>query len=200
LPLKLPPANLSSIPLTTKTISASSLYRVSRYTSGEPFFGRTALNRFDDRSRPKKGRFGTCYCGLDIETAVAETVLHDLMPVNGRFSVPFNEFESRQLVRFSGSSLVLANLTGASLKTLVGDGALSTITPYDLPQQWAMAIYRHPQRVDGLLYMSRHLNDRQAVVVFSRAEAKLGTATYGPLMSARSIHTVIQELHISFDL
>jgi hypothetical protein len=200
LPLKPPPPNLSSIPLTTKTIAASNLYRVSRYTSGEPFFGRTALNRFDDRSRPKKGRFGTCYCGLDLETAVAETILHDLMPVNGRFSVPFNEFESRQLVRFSGSSLMLANLTGASLKTLVGDGALSTITPYDLPQQWAMAIHRHPQRVDGLLYMSRHLNDRQAVVVFSRAEAKLGTATYAPLMSARSIHSVIVELHISFDL
>lgn len=200
MPLKPPPPNLSSTPLTTKTISASSLYRVSRYTSGEPFFGRTALNRFDDRSRPKKGRFGTCYCGLDLETAVAETILHDLMPVNGRFSVPFNEFESRQLVRFSGASLVLANLTGASLKTLVGDGALSTITPYDLPQQWGMAIYRHPQRVDGLLYMSRHLNDRQAVVVFSRAEAKLGTATYAPLMSARSIHSVIVELHVSFDL
>jgi len=200
LPLKPPPPNLGSIALTTKTLSASTLYRVSRYTSGEPFFGRTALNRFDDRSRPKKGHFGTCYCGLDLETAVAETILHDLMPVKGRFSVPFNEFESRQLIRFSGSSLVLANLTGASLKTLVGDGALSTITPYDLPQQWATAIHRHPQRVDGILYMSRHLNDRQAVVVFSRAQAKLGSATYAPLMSTRSVHSVIGELHISFDL
>ncbi len=200
MPLKPPPANLSGIALTTKTIAASSLYRVSRYTSGEPFFGRTALNRFDDRSRPKKGRFGTCYCGLDLETAIAETILHDLMPLNGGFSVPFNEFESRQLVRFGGSSLVLANLTGTSLKTVVGDGALSTITPYELPQRWARAIHRHPQCVDGLLYMSRHLNDRHAVVVFDRAGAKLGTATYVPLMSARSIHSVVRELHVCFDL
>ena len=63
-----------------------------------------------------------------------------------------------------------------------------------------MALHRHPQRIDGLLYMSRHLNDRQAAVVFSRAESKLGTATYAPLMSARSIHSVISELRISFDL
>jgi hypothetical protein len=112
LPLKPPPLSLSSIALTTKTIAVTSLYRVSRYTSGEPYFGRTALNRFDDRSRPKKARFGTCYCGLDLETAVAETMLHDLMPVKGRFSVPFNEFESRQLVRFSGSSLFRGEAPG----------------------------------------------------------------------------------------
>lgn len=103
MPLASPPPTLSRLRLATKTVTASSLYRISRYTSGEPFFGRTALNRFDDRSRPKKGRFGTCYCGMDLETAVAETILHDLMPVKGTFSVPFHEFESRQLVRFHGS-------------------------------------------------------------------------------------------------
>jgi hypothetical protein len=200
LPLKPPPPNLGSIPLTTTSVAATSLYRVSRHASGEPFFGRTGLNRFDDRSRPKKARYGTCYCGLDLETAVAETILHDLMPVRGRFSVPFHEFESRQLVRFDGSPLLLANLTGTSLKTLVGDSALSTITPYELPQQWAMAIHRHPQRVDGLLYMSRHLNDRKAVVVFDRASTKLGSATYQPLLSARSVHAVIADLHVSFDV
>jgi hypothetical protein len=90
-PLKPPPPNLGGITLATRTVSASSLYRVSRHTSGEPFFG------------------------------------------------------------------------------------------------------------DGLLYMSRHLNDRQAVVVFSRAASKLGKATYAPLMSARSIHAVIGELHVAFD-
>jgi hypothetical protein len=198
LPLKPPAPNLATIPLTTKAVAASSLYRISRHDSGEPFFGRTAANRFDDRSRPQKARYGTCYCGQDLETAIAETVLHDLMPQQGRFVVPFEDFDSRYLVRFRGSSLVLANLTGTALKTLAGDGTLSSVLPYDVPQLWAMAIHRHPQAVDGILYMSRHVNDRQAVVVFSRAKDKLGTANNTPLMAVRSVDRAIAELRITF--
>ena len=156
MPLKSPPSNLGSIPLTTKTVSVSGLYRVTRFSSGEPFFGHSAANRFDDRSRPKKRRFGTCYCGFDLETAIAETVLHDEMPVKGKFSVPYGDFAARHLVRFKGTSLVLANLTGSALKTLVGDGSLSTVMPYDLPQLWAMCHApsssegrRHPIRVSA---------------------------------------------------
>ena len=31
------------------------------------------------------------------------------------------------------------------------------------------ALHAHPQNLDGIIYMSRHLNDRKAVVVFDRA-------------------------------
>lgn len=198
--LKPPPRALSSLSLATRTVPASALYRVSRFASGEPFFGRTASNRFDDRSLARGGRFGTCYFGLDLQTAIAETVLHDAVAVRGKFSVPWDELASRQLVRLKGGApLVLADLTGVALKTLGGEGSLSTITPYRLAQSWAMAVHRHPQQVDGILYMSRHLNDRQAVVVFDRAGAKLGTATYTPLPRARGVMEAVAGLRISFD-
>ena len=71
--------------------------------------------------------------------------------------------------------------------------------PYPIPQLWSMAVHRHPQKVDGILYMSRHLNDRMAVVVFDRARHKLGSATYTALPKARSVLNAIAELHISFD-
>jgi hypothetical protein len=195
LPLDPPARNLGAIPLATKVIAASSLYRISRHASGEPFFGRSGGNRFDDPSR----RYGTCYFGFDLQTAVAETILHDEVAVNGRFSTSYSDFASRHLVRFKGGQLVLANLTGTSLKTLGGDGSLSTITPYRLPQLWSMAIHRHPQKPDGILYVSRHLNDRLAAVVFDRARATLGSASYTPLTKARSVLDAIAELHISFD-
>ena len=196
--LKPPPRNFSRISLTTKTIHAKDLYRVSRYSSGEPYFGRTANNRFDDRSYPKEKRFGTCYLGLDLETAIAETVLHDEMPVNGTFSVAYTEIYSRYLVKFKSGSLVLANLTGIPLKTLGGHGSLSTIIPYNLPQRWAMAIHRHPQHVDGIYYMSRHLNDRPAVVVFERAKFKLAGAVTKKLPDVSGIMKTVVALHISF--
>ncbi len=90
-------------------------------------------------------------------------------------------------------------LTGVALKTLGGEGSLSTITPYRLAQSWAMAVHRHPQQVDGILYMSRHLNDRQAVVVFDRAGVRLGAATYTPLPRARGVMEAVAGLRISFD-
>ena len=83
--LKPPPRNLSRIQLATKTVHTKKLYRISRFSIREPYFGNSDSNRFDDRSKPKKNRFGTCYLGLDLETAIAETVLHDEMPVRGSF-------------------------------------------------------------------------------------------------------------------
>ena len=196
--LKPPPRNLSHISLTPKTVHVKNLYRVSRYPTGEPYFGKTANNRFDDRSHLKKKRFGTCYFGLDLETAITETVLHDEMPVNGIFSIAYTEIESRYLVRFKRGSLVLANLTGTPLKTLGGHGSLSTIIPYNLPQRWAMAVHRHPQHVDGIYYMSRHLNDRPAVVVFERAKSKLTGASTKELPCVSGIMKAVANLHISF--
>jgi hypothetical protein len=113
LPLKPPPRNLSSIPLATKTVSVSSLCRVSRYASREPFFGRSASNRFDDHSRSRSRRFGTCYCGFDLETAIAETVLHDDLAVKGAFSVSYSDFASRQLSTPASSARSRHGLCGA---------------------------------------------------------------------------------------
>jgi hypothetical protein len=198
LSLKPPSRKFSQIPLDIKTVRAKDLYRVSRHSSGEPYFGKTASNRFDDRSKPKKNRFGTCYFGLDLETAIAETVLHDEMPIKGTFSIAYTEIDSRYLVKFRSGTLNLANLTGISLKTMGGHGSLSTIIPYNLPQLWAMAVHRHPQCVDGIYYMSRHLNDRPAVVVFERAKSKLANPSANELIHVSEIMKAVKALHISF--
>jgi len=101
------------------------------------------------------------------------------MPVRGRFGVAQSDFESRQMVRFpAGSMLKLADFTRAALKVLVGDSSISTVMPYDLPQQRAAAVHTHPDQVDGICYVSRQLNDRKAVVVFDRAMGKLGAAAH----------------------
>jgi hypothetical protein len=196
--LKPPPRNLRELDLATVAIRAVDLFRISRYVTGEPYFGRTKANRFDDPTRTKKQRFGTCYCGLDLETAIAETLLHDEMPVRGNFKLSFSHFESHQLVAFKGRQLILADLTGAQLKTMGGDGSLSTMVPYTVPQRWALAVHRHPQSVDGIRYVSRHLNDRYAIVVFDRASSKISSARYMPLPTAPGINEALAHLHVSF--
>lgn len=158
--LRPPGSGFSKIPLDIELLDPALLYRVSRHTSGEPFFGRSRGNRF-----------GTCYLGLDLTVAMAESLLHDVEPTNGRFEVPLSEIESRHVFRFRDPVLRVANLTGTSLFVLGGNGELSGTTDYKLTQKWAHAIFAHPDKVDGFFYMSRRVNDSLAVVLFERDKA-----------------------------
>ena len=196
-PIPLPPRNLASMPISTVQVEPSRLYRISRFNSGEPFFGRSASNRFDDPDRTKSKRFGTCYLGFSLAVAIAETILHDEMPVEGRFDVAAQEIEDRHCVRFQGEPLTLVDLTGTALKALIGTGAISTTMPYDVPQRWSRALHRHPVRADGILYMSRHVNNERAVVVFDRARAKLGTADFMPLAATKGALRALMNLRVS---
>jgi hypothetical protein len=72
LPLRLPPADLASRVLDIVLVPPASLIRVSRYTTGEPFFGRTGTCRFDDAAQ----RFGTCYLGFDLTVATLPQTAH----------------------------------------------------------------------------------------------------------------------------
>lgn len=194
-----PPRDLHKQALPVVTVRADAFFRVSRHGHGEPFFGRARANRFDANHRDAAKRFGTLYCGFDLETALAESVLHDEMPVRRLFQLSVSDFKSRFLVRFRhGQDLVLADLAGAPLKRLGGNGAISTITPYTLPRQWARAVHDHPDAVDGIRYVSRHLNTEFAAVIFDRAAARIGAPSYVPLLQAAGIVAAVSTLGIAF--
>ena len=173
--LQLPSADFSSLVLPVTDLNPSKLVRISRYNSGEPHFGKSGLNRFDDPRGhlPEADRFGTSYFGGTLACAFAETVLHDRTADKGTFAIRYSELEQLWVVTFKGRTLKLAVLTGKNLKQLGGEGGLSSIVPYDIPQQWSLAVHEHPAKVDGFVYMSRHLNTEVAIVLFDRAEPKL---------------------------
>jgi hypothetical protein len=193
-PLQVPPSDLSTLKLKTSAIAVSRLFRVSRHATGEPYFGRSGANRFDD---PARG-YGTCYCGFDLQTAIAETVLHDLQPTGAIYAVSQADFESRYLVRFTGTELKMVVFHGVAAKTLAGDGTISTVMPYGLPQQWSEAIHDHPDQFDGILYMSRQVNDRKAAVVFDRAAKAFTGCKATDLKSAPGVAAAKASLGISF--
>ena len=151
MPLQPPATDFSDLPLHTKEVSVTSLKRVGRRNSGEPYFGRHAAYRFDD---PDK-QFGTCYCGQQLDTAIAETVLHDEIPEKGEFKIRQEEIDTRYLVTFAAGTdngtLKLADLTGQHLKRLGGDNSLSAEYPYDMTQRWSAAVHAHPDAVDGFI-------------------------------------------------
>lgn len=181
MPLNPPSQTFSALALSIRPVSVTSLRRIGRHASGEPFFGRTAAARFDDAAR----RYGTCYCGDRLDTAIAETILRDELPEDGCFSIQQQVFDVSYLVTFEPGEgdgmLNLADLTGAHLKRLGGDNSISAEHPYNVCQQWSAAVHAHPAAVDGFVYVSRQLNDRRAMVVFDRAAPKFGRPAYTPL-------------------
>jgi RES domain len=196
--LRRPPRKLHNLALETQDIDPLSLFRISGHSSGEPYFGRLRAYRFDDNNKVKGKRFGTCYLGFDIKTAIAESLLHDEIPQNGRFKLAYKYIESRYLVRFKGEKLTVAVMLGEQLKILGANGSISTILPYSLPQLWSVSIHNHPQKVDGMLYVSRHLNNRNAVVIFDRAKHKLVSPRYEQLIKDPYGVTAMKELKIDF--
>jgi len=196
--VRAPPASLADIPVAPVTLDPSTLLRVSSHGTGEPHFGRNGCNRFDDGRLPAAGRFGTCYLGKSLTVALAETLLHDEVAVAGRFAVAPEEVRRRHVVTFRGTALTLADCTGVALKRMGLDGRLSTELDTLATQAWAAALHEHPAAVDGLLYVSRHLNTGKAVVLFDRAGSKLQLVDVAPLQEYPGATAALAALGVDF--
>jgi hypothetical protein len=179
--LRLP--RLPQLPAALQTVRCdpANLYRVSGHATDEPYFGRANTYRFDDPHPQAAARFGTCYLGASLAVALAETLLHDRKPIHNHFMVGLAVIQARFVIRLTGETLILANLTGAALRKLGGHAGLSGTSSYATTKAWSAAIHAHPDAVDGLLYMSRHKNDETALVLFHRAAPKLAMASATPL-------------------
>jgi len=181
--LAVPAPSFSEHPLAVAIVSPELLIRVSKHHTDEPFFGHKGMNRFDDPHTNEEARYGTCYFGYKLETAIAETLLHDISPTNGIFSISPDDIATRFAIHYKGKLLYLADLTGVALKRMGLDAELTGTSDYTIPQQWSNAIYNHPENVDGFIYMSHHLNTEKAVVLFERATTKVKMDKATPLLS-----------------
>ncbi|WP_175444503.1 RES family NAD+ phosphorylase [Janthinobacterium sp. HH104] len=172
--LKPPPKVLAtSATLPVVGLPMPGLYRISGHAAGEPYFGCSGGNRFDAPGcKTGNPEYSTCYLGPSFDVALAESLLHDAVPVKGAFPIAKSEIDRRWVHQFSGN-LRLFDLTGHLLKQMGGHAGLAGTSSYTLPQQWALAVYRNPLRVDGFLYMSRHFTNEKATVVYDRAKANL---------------------------
>jgi len=140
-----PPSNFGELDLKVKELAVKKLKRIGRHDSGEPYFGKWASSRFDS---PDK-KYGTLYCGQTLDAAMAETILHDEIPVDGAFPIRAEEFEKRFLVTYDGATgqgdLRMADLTGASLKRLGVTTTFLPRRPTPLPRSGALQFMHIPK-------------------------------------------------------
>lgn len=153
-------------------IEVSSLVRLSRHPATEPYWS-AGVYRFDDPDPGGAYAFGTCYTASTIEVAFAESIIHECGRfVGGSYEVPAAELSERLVVRFAcerRKTLVLADLTGAALKSLGLNNDISASADYKTSRAWARAIHSASPRWDGIRYVSRQMNKGFAYAVFERS-------------------------------
>jgi len=170
--LRLPePGSFESL-LRPARVEVASLLRLSRYPATEPYWS-AGVYRFDGPDAGPGAVFGTCYTASNIEVAFAESVIHECGRfVGASYEVPIAELTERSVVRFScerRKTLLLADLTGAALKSLGLNNDISACTDYTTSQAWAQAIHAASPRWDGIRYVSRQMNKGYAYAIFERS-------------------------------
>jgi len=163
-PLGEPQASILTAHLASVTIDPSMLFRISSHSYGEPYFGATGGNRFDDPDRS----YGVCYLGLSLDVAFGESILHNISPTNNAFSVAHETLNNRFVHHFDGPMLRVFDLSGPSLSVIGGTLELFSTGDYPLAQRWSAMIHRHPTLVDGFIYSSRLVPAHKAVALFNR--------------------------------
>lgn len=196
--LRVPDKSLStSTDLDVVSLSACEMIRISGFSSDEPFFGVSGGNRFDAPGCVVKApEYASCFLGLSFDVALAESLLHDAVPAKGKFSIARSEFDRRWVHRFV-ARLDLFDLTGHLLKAMGGRAGLSGTGNYKVTQKWAKAVFDNPLKVDGFMYVSRHLPNAKAVVLFDRARGKLAAqGLSSPLIGAPELLSALHNFRI----
>ena len=170
-----PPADLAELNLLVKETTCA-WWRSHRSSQGAIFFGRTGDNRYDAPA----GEYGILYLAETEAGAFVETYLRN--PKGIPVYVSMTELGQRHFtaIKFD-APLRLVDLTGSGLARMGADDRLTSGT-YAVSQQWALALWNHPERPDGILFRSRNDPEQVCCGVFDRrSDAKTGR-TLGSLV------------------
>lgn len=152
-------------------------WRIHRTELAPVFFGpapgKPPTSRFD----APNGEYRTLYLGTTFAAAFVETLLRQPQVT----LIAAAQLAARSLSELtSKNDLNLVDLRGAGLSRIGADNGLST-GPYDVSGVWALALWAHATKPDGILYRSRHDPAHAAAVVFSRPKARFGCVATHPL-------------------
>jgi hypothetical protein len=128
-----------------------------------PGVSRQPIHRFDD----PEGRFRVCYFGTTLEVCFAETFLRN-PPVR---ILALDDLARRSIATVEvRRDLRLVPIHGPSLARLGVTAELASGTDYAVSRLWSRALWEHSDKVDGILYRSRHDDSALCVAVYDRAK------------------------------
>lgn len=199
MPVK-PPDDFAQAELSLAIVPAGRRYgRIYLSRFPDPLgFGKSPSRFSDPRRRKPENRFGVIYLGESLKVCFLEAVLRDQH--DGHFGdLPLAETELQMR-----SYATIMTQTDLRLVDLREDAAIRMGVPTDvarssrqsLARKWSLAFHEHPARVDGVIYPSR-LNAETNIAVYDRSIGKLGHIETSPLVRARGLAGVLNDLQLA---
>lgn len=172
------PEDLSSLSLPLVSLEQPWL-RIHRRDLSPVYFGKRGDSRFDAPAQ----EFGVLYLAGNLKGAFVETFIRGK---EGQRFTTLLELGNRAMaeIRFS-RTLRLVDFTGSGLARLGADGRLCAGGDYRISQRWALAVWRHPDQPDGILYPARHDLSLRCAAVFDRAGGDVSARNLGSLTDRR---------------
>ena len=144
-------------------ITGQSLARATRL--GDPTYSSQFFASPGSRLTPISRRFPSVYLAASKETAVAERWGDRFAAQRAAgldlYVIPAAEAAAAAFLEVDPvPAAKLCDLTNGNVMIAVGiDNATLTTTDLKIPQEWAERIARHPEKFDGIRYLSRHTNE-----------------------------------------
>lgn len=198
-----PPANLDRSDLPTVSVKPGELLRLFSLGRNPIYFRTPKRGQLAYRFDAPGGEYGVMYCAFSLDVCFAETLLRTrsyTRPADRPTLIDESELRSKgiaQLGTTTNRALILADLAGSSLVRMHCDGSISTVPRYTVPRQWALALWKHPKRVDGIRYVSRFINSQYAVALFDRVADGLSVAATLPLIEHPDLPRVLDEFNVA---
>lgn len=171
--------------------ATAAIYRVHASAYGPIFFGpgaRPPTYRFDSAS----GAFGVLYAAPEADAAIIETLLRT--PTR-RFVDARAQLAPRTLSSLKANRpLRLVRAHGDGLSRLGTTAAIST-GAYRACQEWADALFHHPDQPDGIAFCSRHNNHELCFALFERPDYKLAFDKTTPLSALTTAIGALLDRH-----
>ena len=181
-------------------VAATRLCRITSHSTGEPFFSRSQHNRFDEPNDLSKLHYGVNYCALTLQTAFAESVLHNELhfdSLRNRWVVSLSAvLQQRWVVNLARPGEPLINLfplCGDLLTRLNIDNSISAGNNYTVSKALSRVVHDHEPQADGILYVSNRANRSLAVALFDRSKvtAQEAEGHYLPLIQHPQFHATL---------
>jgi len=166
-----------TLPITT-VAPESKWWRIHRTEQRPVFFGRAPDRPPTYRFDSPGGEYRILYLGQSLSAAFVETLLR-----NPR--IPFierSELEARSVAILTNQHpLKLVDFRGGGLSQIGVDNRLTTGS-YEVAGRWALALWRHTESPDGILYRSKHNPNHICAAIFDRSRCEFAVAMTTPLM------------------
>jgi hypothetical protein len=198
-----PPPGFDRADLELVDVDPGELLRLAFRTKvSQLTFRASARYRFDAPT----GEFGVLYAAFDLATAFAETVLRTVpqsIPAGEEPLLTYEELARRRVVQFAeapaGRPMRLVKLYDEGLAAAKVDNRIATDDDYATTRLWARAFHDHPERVDGVAYLSRFMGARRSVVLFDRCAGLLRRGRVVPLLKHADFPGVVRDFRLAIN-